>query len=107
MACDCIGRIDCLTKKINAWAEKNRVNTLSTRSELLKVVEEVGEISSALSRNRRDEVIDAIGDTYISLVNFATSSGVDIADCIECAYENIKDREGKIVGDSFIKSEDL
>lgn len=107
MTCDCVGRIDCLTKKIKAWAEKNGVNTLSTRTELLKVVEEVGEISSALSRNRRDEVIDAIGDVYISLVNFATSSGVDIADCIECAYEAIKDREGVILDDNFIKSEDM
>ena len=52
-------------------------------------------------------VIDSIGDMYVVLTILSMQLNVDIEDCIRSAYEQIKDRKGKIVNGVFVKSEDL
>lgn len=101
------GRIDCLTEKTKAWAKKHGINTLSCKIELLKITEEVGELAAATTRSNRAAMIDAVGDVYIALVNYAESAGLDIADCIESALSEVEKRDGRIIHGAFVKSEDL
>ena len=52
-------------------------------------------------------IIDSVGDVYVVLVILCMQLGLDINDCIKAAYEEIKDRKGKLVNGLFVKEEDL
>ena len=51
--------------------------------------------------------MESIGGIYVELVVFCMQLGLDINDCIKAAYEEIKDRKGKLVNGLFVKEEDL
>ena len=70
-------------------------------------MEEVGEIAASMARNKEDELKDAIGDTYVTLVILAQQYGWSIRDCVAQAYNEIKDRQGLNINGVFVKSEDL
>ena len=40
-------------------------------------------------------MIDSLGDTAVCLINLATQMGLDFNECLEHAYNEIKDRKGK------------
>ena len=44
---------------------------------------------------------------YIALSLVSEESGVDIKECLEIAYNEIKDRKGKMINGAFIKEGDL
>jgi len=50
------------------------------------------------------KVKDAIGDIVVVLTNLATLNNFTIEECIESAYNEIKNRKGKIVNGSFKKN---
>ena len=50
-----------------------------------------------------EEVKDGIGDTVVTLVLAAELAGLTIEDCVEHAYNQIKDRTGKMVAGKFVK----
>ena len=66
-------------------------------------MEEAGELAQALLKDRKEETIDAIGDMVVVLTNLAELVGVDIEDCIISAYNEIKDRKGKMDNGTFVK----
>lgn len=72
-----------------------------------KMIEEAGEIAHEITRGRMesDELLDAIGDTYVTLAGLAHHLGYDLSICAEAAYNVIKDRKGKVVNGSFVKEE--
>lgn len=98
--------IDELTQKILQWGIDRNLHQSSPRDQFLKVVEEVGEIGAGMSRNDYDAVLDSVGDVYVTLVMLCMQYGIDIAKCIESAYNEIKDRKGKFVNGVFIKEGD-
>lgn len=72
-----------------------------------KVNEEIGEIGHELTRNRYEsnELLDAIGDSMVTLIGLAHHLHVDPYLCLAKAYDAIKDRTGIVVNDSFVKDE--
>ena len=72
---------------------------------MVKLVEEVGELSKALLENDEHEIQDAIGDIVVVLTNLARLKNYYIEDCIAQAYNEIKNRKGKIINGTFIKDE--
>jgi len=49
---------------------------------------------------------DAIGDVYVTLVMLAGTSGLSIEECVEHAWNQIKDRKGYLRSDGiFVKEE--
>lgn len=91
------------TEKIYSWFDEH--NLYDPVVQFAKLNEEVGEIAHELTRNRYKsaEMRDAIGDTYITLVGMAHHLQFDISECIDIAYNEIKDRKGKTVNGTFIK----
>jgi NTP pyrophosphatase (non-canonical NTP hydrolase) len=75
------------------------------KTQVLKLVEEVGELSSAILEEDEDDIIDAIGDCVVVLTNLSYLCGLKIEDCIDSAYEMIKDRKGKMNNGTFVKYE--
>ena len=53
----------------------------------------------------KQEKMDAIGDCVVVLTNLSEHLGVNIEQCIEQAYQEIKNRKGKMVNGTFVKDE--
>ena len=89
---------------IRDWAEDRGIYAKGdTKTQLIKLYEEAGELSQAVLRNDNEEFIDAIGDCVVVLTNLAHLGGVSIEDCIESAYNEIANRSGSMVNGSFVK----
>ena len=69
----------------------------------LKLVEEVGETCRAILKEDYNEVVDGIGDCVVVLTNLAELHGIQIEGCIEAAYNEIKNRKGKMVNGTYKK----
>lgn len=63
----------------------------------------VATFSLAVNRNFKD----ANGDTLVTIIVLACQLDLDVTECLSIAYEEIKNRKGKMVNGTFIKEEDL
>jgi NTP pyrophosphatase (non-canonical NTP hydrolase) len=89
---------------IRDWAEERGLyENGDTKTQALKLVEEVGETCRAILKEDHDEVIDGIGDCVVVLTNLAELQGVSIEECIDAAYSEIKNRKGKMVNGTYKK----
>lgn len=87
------------------WASsRGLINRENAPKQMLKVVEEIGEVASAIAKNDNDAVIDGIGDSFVTLIILSRQLGFDPAYCLEKAWNEIKDRKGKTINGVFIKN---
>jgi len=94
----------CRFDKIRLWAnERGLYNGGDPKTQALKLVEEVGETCRAILKKDTKEIIDGIGDCVVVLTNLAELSGTSIEKCIDAAYDEIKDRTGKMSNGTFKK----
>ena len=84
---------------------KKHIYSGDIKTQLLKLYEEAGELSEAVLKEDKQETIDAIGDCVVVLTNLSEHLGVNIEECIEQAYQEIKNRKGKMVNGTFVKDE--
>jgi NTP pyrophosphatase (non-canonical NTP hydrolase) len=95
---------DELIQSVELWADQRGLLIPENRPrQMLKVMEEVGETSAALARGNRRELKDGIGDVMVTLIILAAQSGFTLTECLNTAYQEIKDRKGKTVDGVFIK----
>lgn len=89
---------------IAVWGQNHGIDNPDKQT--VKLMEEVGELAHEISRNRYDslEAKDAIGDIGVVLIILADILGFDFGDCLEEAYNVIKDRTGHTENGSFIKN---
>lgn len=92
-----------LTKAIKQWVRARDIHTAKPGKQFLKVVEEVGELAEGLAKGNLDATQDAVGDVFVKLVSLCETLNIDITDCVEQAYTEIKDREGKMINGVFVK----
>ena len=95
--------IGTLTEQIQQWSIDRNLPTSDKKSQLVKVVEEVGEVAAAIARGDDELLQDAIGDVFVTIVILSQCSGLDFTECVRHAYNEIKDRKGKLVDGIFIK----
>ena len=89
---------------IRMWAmDRGLYSGGDTKTQTLKLVEEAGEICRAVLKGDKEEVIDGIGDCVVVLTNLAELAGTSIEDCIDLAYNEIKNRTGKMSNGTFKK----
>ncbi|MHC3866957.1 MazG-like family protein [Streptococcus thermophilus] len=98
-----------LIAKVNEWAISHGLDKGNPKIEWMKVTEEVGEIRDVfLKPNDFDDpemaLKDAIGDSIVTLVVLCLQLGYDVEECLKIAYNNIKDRQGEMIDDNFVKS---
>lgn len=89
------------------WAEARGILEHSTPvAQLLKTVSELGELADATAKGDRDGVIDGIGDVLVTLILYAALQNLDLVGCLQVAYDEIKDRKGRMVeGGVFVKEQ--
>ena len=95
-----------LFELIREWAnERDLIKKGDSKTQLIKLYEETGELSQSLLKNDKDGIIDAIGDSVVVLTNLAELNGVSIETCIQSAYDEISSRTGRMVNGTFVKDE--
>ena len=94
-------------KSVEAWAANRGLDKTNSDKQLIKLIEEVGELSEAHNKNWRDKQIDSIGDIFVVLTIYALQNGLHLDDCVKEAYDTIKDRDGKMIDGVFVKNSDL
>ena len=91
--------------KILQWAEARRIIPNSTpETQLLKAMSEMGELADATIKGDRLDVMDAVGDVMVCLINYCALQDINLVDCMELAYDQIKDRKGTLLPNGvFVK----
>ena len=89
---------------IRDWAEQRGLyDEGDPKTQALKLVEEVGETCRAILKGNKDDIIDGIGDCVVVLTNLAELVDTPIEECIDRAWNEIKDRTGKMDNGTFKK----
>lgn len=99
-----------LHEAIIQWAnDRNMIkqDKLTALSQLAKVTEEHGELSAGINKNDEEKIKDSLGDSLVTLIILAQDLNFDLLDCLNIAYNVIKDRKGKIINGVFVKESDL
>lgn len=91
--------------KIVQWSEARRIIQNSTAwTQLLKGFSEMGELADATIKDDKDEIVDAVGDVMVCLVNYCAIQDIDLVSCMDAAYSQIKDRKGTLLPNGvFVK----
>jgi NTP pyrophosphatase (non-canonical NTP hydrolase) len=104
-----------LKEKIVQWGKDRNIFEFSTPiKQLHKTQEELDETMQALVRfadaksdkekqDALEEVIDGIGDMGVTLLMLCHKMNIDFIECLESAYDVIKDRKGKMIDGLFVK----
>ena len=159
-----------LIKQVEQWADdRNLIDGSNPKKQMLKLMEEFGELCGGIAKNKPEVIKDSIGDCFVvlTILNKQVRSGYCIADnynkeiiahwgiddlllgivhtlgeiavsikyskscialframvgflhqiadkqglifqdCVQHAYDQIKDRKGKMIDGVFVKEEDL
>ena len=92
---------------IRQWAQdRNLIEGSDIKSQFVKLIEEAGELADAIVKKNDIEFADAIGDMVVVLTIMAAQNKMLIEDCIDGAWQEIKDRKGKMVDNIFLKDAD-
>jgi len=94
-------------QEIIEWAMDKNIIGLegkATRlSQFRKTAEEVNELLEAIDLKDVDLARDAIGDIYVTIVLQARLWGLTMTECVDAAYDEIKDRKGVMIDGIFVK----
>ena len=86
------------------WAEeRGLLKAENAPRQMLKLMEEVGELAGAMAKNKPGDIVDAIGDIQVVLIILSKQLGYDYEQCLVDAYNVIKERKGKLINGVFVK----
>lgn len=98
-----------LVEAVEKWGTDRNfyhaVHGTTSEKQYLKLAEECGEIAGNLARGK--DVKDDIGDAVVVLIGLAVLNGTSLRECLQVAYNDIKDRKGKMINGVFVKEQDL
>lgn len=94
-----------IENQIIIWAQQRRIIPNSNpETQLLKAMSELGELADATIKKDRDAIVDAVGDVMVCLVNYCALQDLNLVDCMEVAYDQIKNRRGTLLSNGlFVK----
>ena len=94
-----------LEMKVIQWGEARGIVQNSTpMAQLRKTLEEVDELSDAITNKDLAAMKDAYGDILVTLIMGCATADIDLVECLELAYNEIKDRKGYLTKDGiFVK----
>ena len=95
-----------LEMKVVQWGEKRGIVQNSTPfAQAIKTQEEIDELVDALRNDDKLAIADAYGDILVTLIMGCACADLDLVQCLEGAYNEIKDRKGFLNKDGvFVKN---
>jgi NTP pyrophosphatase (non-canonical NTP hydrolase) len=95
-----------LSGEIYRWAhDRGLVRKQHVDKQMLKVMEEVGELASGIAKKNRDEIDDAIGDVLVTIIILSAQLNINPIASLNKVYDIISQRTGQTVDGVFIKDE--
>lgn len=92
------------SQRVVEWAEaRNLIQGSDPKSQFVKLIEEMGELSTGIQKNDLDLSADSIGDCCVVLCIIAAQMGLNFDECLESAWNEIKDRKGRLIDGVFHK----
>ena len=92
-------------KLIGEWhRDRNLIDGSSDKDQYMKLIQEAGELSDSLCKGK--DIKDDIGDMMVVLINIMVRNNLTMNECLSVAYNDIKDRKGKMVDGVFVKEGD-
>lgn len=101
-----VGLID----SIFEWGQDRNITAgggATARSQSIKLLEEVAEITEGIDLNDREKIVDGIGDSLVVLIQVARLAGVSFDEALKKSWKDIKDRKGEMKCGVFVKEADL
>ena len=91
-----------LEQKIIQWHyDRNLIDGATDKDQVLKLIQEVGELSDSVCKG--SDIRDDCGDIMVVLINIMERNNVSMEECLEVAYNDIRNRKGRMVDGIFIK----
>ena len=94
-------------EKVEQWVIDRNLHTQDPKVQMCKTMEELGELAKAINKGDKEKQMDGIGDTVVTLICISEQLGLKFNDCLDYAYNEIKDRKGKLINGTFVKESDL
>jgi NTP pyrophosphatase (non-canonical NTP hydrolase) len=96
---------EAIEMEIVRWSEARKIIPNSTPAvQLLKAVSELGELSDATIKDDLGQIKDGVGDVMVCLINYCALQDINLVDCMESAFREIKDRKGTLLENGvFVK----
>ena len=94
-------------EKVEQWVIDCNLHTQDPKVQMCKTMEELGELAKAINKGDKEKQMDGIGDTVVTLICIDEQLGLKFNDCLDYAYNEIKDRKGKLINGTFVKESDL
>lgn len=71
-----------LNQALQTWADERGLNEEKGKPDVqyTKILEEIGELSTALNKHWREELLDAIGDVQVTILIYAYQTGIKLKD---------------------------
>lgn len=91
------------------WAQEMGIfMNPDAKSQILKTVEEIGEVIDCLLKGKPIEELELeLGDVQVTLDIFAHIKGTTMGKSRDAAYKKIRDRTGRMIDGVFVKESDL
>ena len=96
-----------LIKKVQEWSKDRNLHTADPKAQFAKLIEEIGELATGLNKQNNALIEDSIGDSLVVLIILCQQLGFNLKECLQTAYNEIKDRKGKMINGTFVKESDL
>ena len=91
---------------IGQWhRDRNLIDGATDKDQYMKLIQEAGELSDNICKGK--DIRDDIGDMMVVLINIMVRNGLTMEECLAVAYDDIKDRKGKMIDGVFVKESDL
>ena len=91
-----------LEMKIIQWGEARGIVQQSTpEAQWEKTWEETNELLDAIMEKNTAKMKDAYGDILVTLIIGCATADIDLTECLELAYNEIKDRKGSLNADGI------
>ena len=94
-----------LDRLIRSWHhDRNLISGSTDKDQYMKLIQEAGELSDNICKGR--DIRDDIGDMMVVLINIMERNNLSLSECLGVAYDDIKDRKGRMVDGVFVKETD-
>lgn len=98
-----VNPLEALIYSIGKWAEDRNITAeggATSYTQIPKLIEEVNEFRDAKTE---EEAKLEFGDILVVCIQIARLRGIDMVECLDLAYQKIKDRKGRMIDGRFVK----
>lgn len=81
--------------------DRNLIEGSTDKDQTLKLLQELGELSDNVCKGK--DIADDLGDMLVVMINIMVRNNLSITECLREAYNDIKDRKGKMIDGIFVK----